>query len=50
MGVVSKRFDHGGHDGIPVDTKTKGNASSFVSAMWSPFFKKGEHISRDEVF
>ena len=40
MGVVSKRFDHGGLVGIPVDTETKGNAMSiFFSAMWSPFFK-----------
>ena len=29
MGVVSKRFDHGGHDGIPVDTETKETQGHF---------------------
>ena len=24
-GVVSRRFDHGGHDGVPPETGAKGN-------------------------
>ena len=42
MGVVSKRFDRGGLDGIPVDTETKGNAMSiFFPQCGHRFLKTG---------
>ena len=36
-GVVSRRFDHGGNDGLPVETETKGNAMSIFNTMCPPF-------------
>ena len=33
---MSRRFDHGGHNGVP---ETKGNAKSIFTAMWPPFFE-----------
>ena len=39
-GVVTRRFDHGGHDGVPVETETKGNARSLFTAMWPLLFNK----------
>ena len=30
-GVVSRRFDHEGHDGVLVETETKGNTSSIFT-------------------
>ena len=38
--VVSRRFDHGGHGGMPVETGTKGNPRSIFTAWWPLFFKK----------
>ena len=37
-GVVRRRFDHGGDDGMPVETGTKGNPRSIFTAWWPPFF------------
>ena len=33
-GVERRRFDQGGHDGVPIETKTYGNARSIFIAMW----------------
>ena len=30
--VVSRRFDRGGHDGVPVETETKGKARLICTA------------------
>ena len=38
-GVVSRRFDHGGHDGVPVETGTKENPRLIFTALWPPFLK-----------
>ena len=38
-GVVSRRFDRGADDGVPVETETNGNPGSIFTAMWPPFFK-----------
>ena len=32
-GVVSRRFDHGGHDGVPIGTETNGNVRSMFTAI-----------------
>ena len=37
--VVSKWFDHGGQDGKPFETETKGNARSVFTATRPPFFQ-----------
>ena len=35
--VVSRRFDHDGHDGVPVEAEAKGNARSIFAVIRPPF-------------
>ena len=32
-GVVNRRFDHGGHDSVPIGTETDGNIRSMFTAI-----------------
>ena len=41
--VVTKRYVHGGHDDVPVETENKGNGRSNFTAMWPLFFKNAAY-------
>ena len=36
-GVVSRRFDYDGHDGVPVETETEGNTNSIFTQCSQSF-------------